>query len=80
MIRHMKPTRAYPGTQAVLRAVRLLKAFGPAQGELTLAELVRSVGLNKTTTYRLLTAMGRMTITNVASGAQGLEPDAGSGG
>jgi DNA-binding IclR family transcriptional regulator len=57
MIRHMKPTRAYPGTQAVLRAVRLLKAFGPAQGELTLAELVRSVGLNKTTTYRLLTAL-----------------------
>jgi DNA-binding IclR family transcriptional regulator len=53
----MKPARAYPGTQAVLRAVRLLKAFGPAQGEQTLADLVRSVGLNKTTTYRLLTAL-----------------------
>jgi IclR family transcriptional regulator, acetate operon repressor len=53
----MKPSKAYPGTQAVLRAVRLLKAFGPATSELTLAELVRQVGLNKTTTYRLLTAL-----------------------
>ena len=49
--------KAYPGTQAVLRAVRLLKALGPAQGELTLSDLVRLVGLNKTTTYRLLTAL-----------------------
>ena len=49
--------KAYPGTQAVLRAVRLLKAFGPAQGQLTLGDLVRAVGLNKTTTYRLLTAL-----------------------
>ena len=49
--------KAYPGTQAVLRAVHLLKAFGPAQGELTLGDLVRAVGLNKTTTYRLLTAL-----------------------
>jgi DNA-binding IclR family transcriptional regulator len=57
VIRNMKQPRAYPGTQAVLRAVRLLKAFGPAQDELTLAELVRTVGLNKTTTYRLLTAL-----------------------
>ncbi len=58
VIRNMKLRgKAYPGTQAVLRAVRLLKAFGPAQGELTLADLVRAVGLNKTTTYRLLTAL-----------------------
>jgi DNA-binding IclR family transcriptional regulator len=53
----MKPPKAYPGTQSVLRSVRLLKAFGPSAGELTLAELVRAVGLNKTTTYRLLTAL-----------------------
>jgi DNA-binding IclR family transcriptional regulator len=54
----MKQTpRAYPGTQAVLRAVRLLKAFAPSPGELTLADLVRAVALNKTTTYRLLTAL-----------------------
>jgi DNA-binding IclR family transcriptional regulator len=57
MMRNMKRPRAYPGTQAVLRAVRLLKAFGPARAELTLADLVRTVGLNKTTTYRLLTAL-----------------------
>ena len=49
--------KAYPGTQAVLRAVHLLKAFGPAPGELSLSDLVRAVGLNKTTTYRLLTAL-----------------------
>jgi hypothetical protein len=37
VIRNMKQPRAYPGTQAVLRAVRLLKAIGPAQDELSLA-------------------------------------------
>ena len=57
VVHNMNPRRAYPGTQAVQRAVRLLKAFGPAQGELGLADLVRAVGLNKTTTYRLLTAL-----------------------
>jgi DNA-binding IclR family transcriptional regulator len=41
----------------VLRAVRLLKALGSAPGEPTLAELVRATGLNKTTAYRLLTAL-----------------------
>ena len=52
----MKP-RAYPGTQAVLRAVSLLKAFTPGSPELRLQELSRSVALNKTTAYRLLTAL-----------------------
>jgi DNA-binding IclR family transcriptional regulator len=37
--------------------VRLLKALGAEPGEPTLAELVRTVGLNKTTAYRLLTAL-----------------------
>jgi DNA-binding IclR family transcriptional regulator len=49
--------RAYPGTQAVLRAVGLLKAFTPERPERGLAELARAVGLNKTTTYRLLSAL-----------------------
>jgi DNA-binding IclR family transcriptional regulator len=49
--------RAYPGTQAVRRAVRLLKALGAAVRETALADLVRRVGLNKTTVYRLLTAL-----------------------
>jgi len=47
----------YPGTQAVLRAVALLKAFTDAQPERGLTELARAVGLNKTTAYRLLTAL-----------------------
>jgi IclR family acetate operon transcriptional repressor len=53
----MNSRRAYPGTQAVLRAVRLLKAIGAQPGEPTLADLVQAVGLNKTTAYRLLTAL-----------------------
>lgn len=47
----------YPGTQTVLRAVTLLKAFSDAQPELGLSDLARLVGLNKTTAYRLLTAL-----------------------
>jgi DNA-binding IclR family transcriptional regulator len=41
----------------VRRAVLLLKTLGRDEGEPTLAELVRAVGLNKTTTFRLLTAL-----------------------
>jgi IclR family acetate operon transcriptional repressor len=63
--------KAYPGTQAVLRAVHLLKAFGPAQGELTLADLVRAVGLNKTTTYRLLTALEAEGLVQRSPGGEG---------
>jgi IclR family transcriptional regulator, acetate operon repressor len=48
---------AYPGTQAVLRAVALLKAFTPDHPERGLADLARTVGLNKTTAYRLLAAL-----------------------
>ena len=48
--------QAYSGTQAVLRAVALLKAFTRERPELALGELATSVGLNKTTAYRLLTA------------------------
>ncbi len=50
----MKP---YPGTQAALRTVRLLKAFAPGRESLRLFELAREVGLNKTTAYRLMTAL-----------------------
>lgn len=49
--------RAYPGTQAVLRAIRLLKAFTPDRPERGLSELAWLSGLNKTTVYRLLTAL-----------------------
>lgn len=50
-------SKPYPGTQTVLRAVALLKAFTDIQPELGLTDLVQAVGLNKTTTYRLLTAL-----------------------
>ena len=72
MIRNMKHYgKAYPGTQAVLRAVRLLKALGPAQGELSLGDLVRLVGLNKTTTYRLLTALEAEGLVQRGPGGEG---------
>ncbi len=51
------PAEAYPGTQAVRRAVLVLKAFTDAQPELGLSALARVVGLNKATTYRLLTVL-----------------------
>jgi DNA-binding IclR family transcriptional regulator len=52
--------KAYPGTQAVVRALRLLKVLGAGgaeRAERGLAELSREQGLNKTTAYRLLTAL-----------------------
>jgi len=49
--------KPYPGTQAVLRAVSLLKMFDDSRQEWGLSELAAEVGLNKTTTYRLLTAL-----------------------
>ena len=48
---------AYPGTQAVQRAVGLLKAFTPERPALRLPDLSTVAGLNKTTTYRLLSAL-----------------------
>jgi len=53
----MSTSEPYPGTQAVLRAIALLKAFTDEQPELGLADLARLLELNKTTTYRLLTAL-----------------------
>ncbi|MEM7800619.1 MAG: IclR family transcriptional regulator [Chloroflexota bacterium] len=47
----------YPGTQAVIRAIRLLKLFGQKQSYLTLTEAVEMSGLNKTTAFRLLGAL-----------------------
>ena len=53
----MKQSRPYSGTQSVLRAVSILKAFSDVRPEWTLAELVRELGLNKTTAFRLLSAL-----------------------
>ena len=48
---------APPGAQAVVRALRLLKAFGPQKPNLALDELSAAVGLTRTTAHRLLGAL-----------------------
>lgn len=50
-------TEPYGGTQAVVRALSLLEVFTDNQPEWNLAGLTRAVGLNRTTLYRLLTAL-----------------------
>jgi IclR family acetate operon transcriptional repressor len=53
----MTPTSPPQGAQAALRALRLLKLFSNEQPEMSLGELSRASGLNKTTTHRLLKAL-----------------------
>lgn len=53
----MNQTRPPQGAQAALRAVRLLKMFSNERPEMSLAELSKASGLNKTTTHRLLRAL-----------------------
>lgn len=53
----MNDARPPQGAQAALRAVRLLKRFSIERPELSLAELSKASGLNKTTTHRLLRAL-----------------------
>jgi IclR family transcriptional regulator, acetate operon repressor len=53
----MKQIKAYAGTQSVRRAVSILKSFTDSRSEWTLMDLAREVGLNKTTTFRLLSAL-----------------------
>jgi DNA-binding IclR family transcriptional regulator len=68
----------YPGTQAVARAVALLKLFTDAQPEWTLADLAQVTGLNKTTAYRLLAALEaeRLVMRNPLSGGYRLGVEA----
>ncbi|MCA9866671.1 MAG: IclR family transcriptional regulator [Anaerolineae bacterium] len=49
----------YPGTQAVQRAMALLKAFNDEHPAWGLSALARETGLNKTTAHRLLSALER---------------------
>lgn len=51
------PTKPYAGTQSVRRAMSLLKEFTDERPEWGLSDLARAVRLNKTTAYRLLTAL-----------------------
>ncbi len=52
-----KPKKPYPGTQAVLRAIHILKHFSDEQPEWGVAELAEALDLNRTTAYRLLSAL-----------------------
>jgi DNA-binding IclR family transcriptional regulator len=49
--------RRVAGTQAVVRALRILRAFSDARPERSLAELSRELGLSKPTAFRLLLAL-----------------------
>ncbi|HJU86627.1 MAG TPA: IclR family transcriptional regulator [Gemmatimonadota bacterium] len=51
------PSKPYAGTQSVRRAVTLLKVFSYERPEWGLSDLARAARLNKTTAYRLLTAL-----------------------
>ncbi|GAB4277033.1 MAG: IclR family transcriptional regulator [Candidatus Promineifilaceae bacterium] len=55
-------TKPYPGTQSVQRAISLLKLFTDEQPEWSLPQLVTATGLNRTTLYRLLTALESETL------------------
>ena len=70
-------TEAYPGTQAVARAIALLKAFSDTQPEWGLRELAQATGLNKTTAFRLLAALEaeRLVMRNPLSGGYRLGVD-----
>lgn len=63
-------TETYPGTQAVARAIALLKAFSDTQPEWNLTDLAQATGLNKTTAFRLLAALEaeRLVMRNPLSG------------
>lgn len=50
-------SKAYTGTQAVRRAVALLERFSDERPSWTVTDLAEAVNLNRTTTYRLLTAL-----------------------
>jgi DNA-binding IclR family transcriptional regulator len=48
---------SYGGTQAIRRAVAVLKAFGPEPLHLTPQQISQRTGLNRSTVYRLLSAL-----------------------
>ncbi|MGB0389834.1 MAG: helix-turn-helix domain-containing protein, partial [Ardenticatenaceae bacterium] len=50
-------TRSYSGTQSVVRALRVLKLFDSDRAEWGLNDLLEVAGLNKTTLFRLLSAL-----------------------
>ena len=67
----MTHATAYSVTQAVQRAVTLLKLFSDARPEWSLPDLARAAGLHKTTAFRLLTALASEGLVARAPGTQG---------
>jgi len=53
----MKLAKAYSGTQSVVRAIRLIKLFHGAKPDLSFAEIQKRSGLNRSTAFRMLTAL-----------------------
>lgn len=53
----MNTASGYSGTQAIRRAVAVLKAFGPDSAPLTAQQISQRTGLNRSTVYRLLSAL-----------------------
>lgn len=72
----MSETRPPQGAQAALRAVRLMKLFTNERPEMSLAEISKASGLNKTTTHRLLRALQSESLIdrNSATSAYSLGP------
>ena len=72
----MSETRPPQGAQAALRAVRLLKLFSNERPEMSLSEISKAAGLNKTTTHRLLRALQSEALVarNAATSAYSLGP------
>ena len=59
----------YPGTQAIQRAVAVLKAFGPDPAHLTAQQISQRTSLNRSTVYRLLSVLEHEGL--VVAGADG---------
>jgi DNA-binding IclR family transcriptional regulator len=57
VMKHRGKAKPYGGTQAVRRAISLLKLFRQDRPVWSLAEMCKTLSLNKTTTFRLLTAL-----------------------
>ena len=78
--RHSKsaPDRPLAGTQTVVRALRLLRAFTDAQPEWSLADLSRELKLSKPTAHRLLAALEeeRLVMRREPTGSYRLGPTA----
>lgn len=53
------PTEPVPGTQSIQRAVSMLEAFTDERPSWGVSDLAEAIGLNRTTAYRLLTALER---------------------